>query len=179
MDHEIEGHAGGVVRRMPAPIDGEYYSLRRLSAAWRISCNKPADLLLYRGMETPRARGETPSIVTHMKSKLSLALLGLRISTILYYLIMLGCVVWSFVPPVDPEFNHAIFAWVLFLFLIPFVVFLEILILHLKRRKYWAWIAGLVVAALYAPSLFLPLGIMMFVGLLSRETIEDFEIHKK
>lgn len=113
------------------------------------------------------------------KCKLGLALLGLRISTILYYLMMLGCLVWASVPSDDREFDHTLLAWVLFICLVPFVVFLEILIFHLKRRKYWAWVAGLVVAALYAPSLFLPLGVMIFVGLLSCGTREEFETHGK
>lgn len=114
-----------------------------------------------------------------MNSKLRLALLGLRISTILYYLIMLGCLVWAFMSPIGDESDHTILAWVLFFFLVPLMIFLEVLIIQLKKRRYWSWIAGLVVAALYAPSLFMPLGIMIFVGLLSKEVRDEFEIHEK
>jgi len=113
-----------------------------------------------------------------MKSKVNLAILGLRISTVLYYLMMAGCLIWAFVPARSPEDGHTFFAWFLFLFLLPFVVFLEVVIVHLKRRKFWAWVAGLIIGALYAPSLFLPFGIMILVGLLAEGSRSEFGMQR-
>ena len=114
-----------------------------------------------------------------MKSKVSLAILGLRISTIIYYLIMAGCVIWAFISGEHSEEEDTLFSWFLFIALIPFVVFLEILIVFLRKRKFWAWIAGLIIGALYAPSLFLPLGIMILVGLLAEGSRNEFGMQKK
>ena len=114
-----------------------------------------------------------------MKSKVSLAILGLRISTIIYYLIMAGCVIWAFTSGEHSEDDDTFLSWFLFIALIPFVVFLEILIVFLRRRKFWAWIAGLIIGALYAPSLFLPLGIMILVGLLAEGSRNEFGMQKK
>ena len=106
-----------------------------------------------------------------MSSKLNLAILGLRISAILYYVIILACLI-STIYLSGAKLVLPIFVA---LFTLPFVVFLELLMLHLRRRRYWAWIAGLVVGGLYVPSLFLPLGVMIFVGLLSDSTRKEFE----
>ena len=114
-----------------------------------------------------------------MKSRVPLAILGLRISTIIYYLIMAGCLVWALLPCESPEKDHSFLAWFLFIFLIPFVVFLEILIGSLRRRRFWAWIAGLIIGALYAPSLFLPLAVMILVGLLSEGARNEFGLQRK
>jgi hypothetical protein len=113
-----------------------------------------------------------------MKSKVPLAILGLRISVIIYYLIMAGCLVLALLPSGSAEKSDSFIAWFLFIFLIPFVVFLEILINFLRKRRFWAWIAGLVVGALYAPSLFLPLGVMILVGLLSEGSRKEFGLQK-
>lgn len=106
-----------------------------------------------------------------MKQKIGLAILGLRISAIIYYLIIVGCIVggcWLF-----SDSNGEIYpvgCWCLAIFTLPFVIFVEIVILNLKRRRFWAWVAGIVIGGLYVLSLFLPLGVLILVGLLVEES---------
>ncbi len=114
-----------------------------------------------------------------MKSRVSLAVLGLRISAIIYYLLMVGCLVLALVSSESPENKDSFFGWFLFIFLIPFVVFLEFVIHFLQKRRFWAWVAGLILGALYAPSLFLPLGVMILVGLLAEGSRNEFGLQKK
>ena len=106
------------------------------------------------------------------------ALWSLRISTVLYYLIIIACLAAAFFLPPDPEFFSSAFLILLAIFTLPFVIFLELLIAHLKRRKFWAWVAGIVVGGLYAPSLFLPLGVFILIGLLSEKSREEFMTRK-
>jgi hypothetical protein len=106
-----------------------------------------------------------------MNSKVNLAILGIRISTVIYYLIILGCLAsLFFLSGFD-----LIMPIVLIVFTLPFAIFLEVLIIHLRKRSYWAWIAGLVVGVLYIPSLFLPFGAMIFFGLLPETSRKEFE----
>ncbi len=114
-----------------------------------------------------------------MKNRVRLALLGLRISTVIYYFIMAGCLVWALLPSESTGKKDASFAWFLFIFLIPFIIFLEVLIASLRKRRFWAWVGGLIVGALYTPSLFLPLGVMILVGLLSGGSIQEFGLRKR
>lgn len=57
-------------------------------------------------------------------------------------------------------------------------IFVEIVISQLKKGKRWAWIAGLIIAALYVTSLFLPLGVIGLVGLLNARTMSAFHAKK-
>lgn len=114
-----------------------------------------------------------------MKSRVNLAVVAIRISTILYYLLIVGCIVFALFLPPEEEFAARIMPWIVAALIIPFVIFLEILIVHLKRRKYWAWIGGLIIGAMYAPSLFLPLGIMILIGLLSADSRAEFGVDTK
>jgi hypothetical protein len=105
-----------------------------------------------------------------------MAIIAIRISTVIYYLLFIGFIIAGFlIPPEAEEFNRYM-AWFISIFTLPFIIFLEVLIIHLKRRRYWAWIGGLIVGAMYAPSLFLPLGIMILIGLLSEQGRLEFGI---
>lgn len=114
-----------------------------------------------------------------MKSKVHLAILALRISTVIYALLALVFVLLTFVLPTDTDGWSPFMGYFMAAILVPFIVFLEILIAALRQRRFWAWIAGLIVATLYAPSLFLPLGIMIFIGLLSNESRSEFGVGNK
>ena len=46
----------------------------------------------------------------------------------------------------------------------------EVLVSRLKTARKWAWFVGLLLAILYAVSLFLPLGVFGLIGLLSERT---------
>lgn len=46
----------------------------------------------------------------------------------------------------------------------------------LKRRKFWAWVAGLCIFGVYVPSLFLPLGALGLWGLLDTGARKEFGV---
>jgi len=46
----------------------------------------------------------------------------------------------------------------------------------LRRRKFWAWIAGLCIFAIYLPTLFLPLGAIGLWGLLDTGSRREFGV---
>ncbi len=101
-----------------------------------------------------------------MNDRTHWALWSLRISTIIYYLIFIACVVGAMLLPDNDDFPPLLLI-IMAVFTLPFVVFLEFVIAHLKQNRFWAWVAGVAVGGLYAPSLFLPLGVFILVGLLS------------
>lgn len=112
-----------------------------------------------------------------MGSQTRLATLAIRISLVIYYLILAGCILMAVMFRGDPEVP-AVLLWMPAGVLLPFIVFLECLLRALRKRKFWAWVAGLIVGALYAPSLFLPMGVMILVGLLKRESMLEFGLGK-
>ena len=105
-----------------------------------------------------------------MNNKLSWALISLRISAILYYLMIVGFVMFA----ASLDLAEAWPRYFIAAFIVAFVVFLEFVIAHLKKGKFWAWVAGIAIGGLYTPSLFLPLGIFILIGLLSDESRRDF-----
>jgi hypothetical protein len=113
-----------------------------------------------------------------MKSRVGLAIMGLRISAILYYLIIVGCVAGAFLLPSDSEEFSPLVLWLLAGFTLPFVIFIEVVIAHIKRRRFWSWVAGIALGGLYTPSLFLPLGVMILVGLLAEGAKNEFETNR-
>ncbi|MBU1119185.1 hypothetical protein KKH43_04865 [Patescibacteria group bacterium] len=54
-------------------------------------------------------------------------------------------------------------------------IFLEFVISALKKQKYWAWIAGIVISIIFIPSAFIILGIVALIGLLDENTRKAFE----
>ena len=53
-------------------------------------------------------------------------------------------------------------------------IFVEIIINGLKRKKFWAWVAGTIVCSLYIPSAFIVFGIIGLVGLLNKKVRCEF-----
>lgn len=112
-----------------------------------------------------------------MKHKIHYATICLHISAVLY--LLLGSLM-------IPLFGLLVFeemgalGWIFgafsFLFCLALVVGIEIVVYGLGRRKYWAWIAGLCIFATYAPSLFLPLGVLGLWGLLDKGSMAEFGI---
>lgn len=49
------------------------------------------------------------------------------------------------------------------------ILFIELVVSHLKKGKFWAWIAAICLAGLYIPSAYFPLGIFMIIGLVDEE----------
>ncbi len=111
-----------------------------------------------------------------MKKRIDLAILGIRISSVIYSLMAVGCIAGWFMLPQDAETVISLGLVLLAVFISALVIFLEIVIVNLKRRRFWAWVAGIIIGGLYAPSLFLPLGVMILVGLLSEDSRMTFGV---
>ncbi len=110
-----------------------------------------------------------------MKTRLSLAIIGLRISNLLYAAMLILILLQAFS---IFNFIDGLNLWaLLFLMIVTLglVVFIEIVIACLRRHKYWAWVAGLIIGAIYLPSLYLPFGVLILIGLLSGSTRLEFE----
>lgn len=108
-----------------------------------------------------------------MPAKLKQFIIPLRISSVIYALI--GIIVAAVVLFVPSESNSERIVMIVFggtMFLVSFgiIVFNEIVIAHLKKGKFWAWIAGICISGLYIPSIFLLLGIFMLRALIDNET---------
>lgn len=56
---------------------------------------------------------------------------------------------------------------------------MEVIAAGLRRRRYWAWVLGVVVFGVYAASLFMPLGIVGLFALFDDETKAIFEQNRK
>lgn len=52
--------------------------------------------------------------------------------------------------------------------------FIEIVVRGLKRHKYWAWIASIIIFGIYIPSIFIVLGIIGLIGILKQDTKKIF-----
>lgn len=103
------------------------------------------------------------------KDRVGLAIAALQISAFIYILVgtaflaaALGGV--GTFPPFAGFF--------MFFFCLALAAALEFVISGLKRRKYWAWLTGLIILGIYIPSLFLPLGIVGLIGLLDQGSVE-------
>lgn len=53
---------------------------------------------------------------------------------------------------------------------------IEVVAHGIRRRKFWAWVAGLCIFGLYLPSLFLPLGALGLWGLLDAGSRAEFGV---
>ena len=98
-----------------------------------------------------------------MNPKLKKTTICLHISAIIYFL--LATIIIGVTP------TGLIF---LAVFCIAMGVFVEIVINRLKQRKYWAWIAAIIICATYVPSIFIALGIIGLVGLFDESVRKDF-----
>ncbi|EKE00569.1 MAG: hypothetical protein ACD_21C00326G0001 [uncultured bacterium] len=129
-----------------------------------------------------------------MNSSLRLAIISLRISAIIYWLLGLSCLLLplffvaayffaNFMPddlsdmePLDALVIITLYCWFIALFAIGPAVFIEFVIRDLKRTKYWAWVAGIIVSGIYLPSGFIIFGVLGLVGLLNQEVSQQFNI---
>jgi hypothetical protein len=59
------------------------------------------------------------------------------------------------------------------------VIGIELVVVGLRRRRFWAWIAGLCVFSMYLPSVFLPLGFLGLWGLLDEGSRTEFRVGGK
>ena len=108
-----------------------------------------------------------------MTHRINTAIVCLHISAVIYAL--LGGVMFSVFRMYDlndvPWLSTATLALCLLL-----AAGIEVVVWGLKRRKFWAWIAGICLFGLYLPSLFLPLGWLGLWGLLDAGSRSEFGI---
>ncbi|MSU74889.1 MAG: hypothetical protein EXS55_00005, partial [Candidatus Magasanikbacteria bacterium] len=88
-----------------------------------------------------------------INKKFARAIIVLQISSIVYFIIGL-LIFYSFIS------NKAHSARVLLLSLLVFGfgLFIEFIIKDLKKQKFWAWVAAIIIASLYLPSIFIIFG---------------------
>lgn len=114
-----------------------------------------------------------------MTDKIRLAYLAFHISAAIYVLLALAAVGGLvFISTLNLNAFDQLLIQAMIgcfaLFCIAIAVFVEIVVSALKRNRFWAWVAGLVISGLYVPSLFLPLGVMGLVGLLDENVRTRF-----
>jgi fumarate reductase subunit D len=123
-----------------------------------------------------------------MKHRISMAIVCLHISALLYFmvgvltLLLFGFGVW----PPDPEpgprevppFVERLVGGLCILVLcLALIAGIEVVVYGLHQRKFWAWIAGLCIFGMYAPSLFFPLGALGLWGLLDSGSRAEFGLN--
>lgn len=104
------------------------------------------------------------------KNKIILTTVSLNLSAMIYAAV--GLVMFILAASHDNE--------VLGTFFLLFCLFLAVGILFvvrgIKKRKYWAWIAGICICGLYIPSAYFPLGALGLWGLLDAGSREEFGV---
>ena len=106
--------------------------------------------------------------------KIGLATICLHISAALY--VMVGLVLFPLFLSDDETSLGFPFAVVMLLLCLALASGIEFVIYGLRRRKFWAWVAGLCIFGLYVPSLFLPLGALGLWGLLDSGSRAEFGV---
>ncbi len=101
--------------------------------------------------------------------RLALAMVSLHVSTALYVVLGAGMVVlFAFVfPAAEPDAVLPIaYVAVLGGGCLLMAAGTQMVAWGLRRRRFWGWVAGIILFGLYVPSLFLPLGVLGLWGLL-------------
>lgn len=107
-----------------------------------------------------------------MQHRIGLATTCLHISAVLYLIV--GVLMFPLFMADDESGLGMVFAIVLFALCLALITGIEVVAYGLRRRKFWAWVAGLCIFGLYTPSLFLPLGALGLWGLLDRGSRAEF-----
>jgi len=136
-------------------------------------------------------------MVEPMRDKISFATASLHISAFLYLLVGLGMfVLFALWLPYEqattdvprrqqlatggqPDYFALGMGVFMLLFCVALIVGIEVVAWGIQRRKFWAWIAGLCIFAMYVPSLFLPLGAFGLWGLLDEGSRAEFGIGRQ
>lgn len=105
--------------------------------------------------------------------RIGLAVACLHISAVLYLAVGVG-MFFLFSAVDDPNGMNTPIAVFMLAFCLGLIVGIEVV--GLRRRKFWAWVAGLCVFGMYATSLFLPLGALGLWGLLDEGSRAEFGV---
>jgi hypothetical protein len=109
-----------------------------------------------------------------MRHKIGLATVCLHISAVLYLIVAL--LMFPLFTAVDDTGWGLLFAIGMFILCLGLIAGIEFVVYGLHRRKFWAWVAGLCIFGLYAPSLFFPLGALGLWGLLDSGSRAEFGV---
>jgi hypothetical protein len=108
-----------------------------------------------------------------MKDRTALAIVCLHISAVAYVLFGIFLLLLPRLVETSESYGSG-FAVFFLLFCLALAAGIEILVIGLKRRRFWAWIIGIIVSGMYVPSLFLPLGTLGLWGLLAAGSRKSF-----
>lgn len=104
-----------------------------------------------------------------MKTRLSWTILCLHISAVLYLVMAFFFpILLSLIQP--DEARGRIIGLVLLVVALLMAIGIEVIAAGLKRHRFWAWVAAVIVCGLYIPSFFIILGVFGLWGLLDRGT---------
>jgi hypothetical protein len=108
-----------------------------------------------------------------MKHRIGMAIVCLHISALLYVVIGGSTLLFGMAAP--PGATWEVRLWIgMFAVCLVLAVGIEYVVVGLKQRKYWAWIAGMCIFAIYIPSAFLPLGAFGLWALLDSGSQNEF-----
>jgi ABC-type molybdate transport system permease subunit len=111
-----------------------------------------------------------------MTHKIKFATVVLRISTAIYVLLGLFLFALSFSAGTQNKSSVVIMDIALGLFVLGLAVGVEFVRRGIINRKFWAWVAGLCIFGVYTPSIFFPLGLLGFWGLLAKGSRAEFGV---
>src|SRR5690242_17836084 len=110
-----------------------------------------------------------------MKDRTTLTIVCFHISAVLYVLFGVFLLLLPRLVDTSESYSSGLAVFLL-LFCLALAVGVEFLAAGLRRRRFWAWIAGIVVSGIYVPSLFLPLGALGLWGLLATGSRKAFGV---
>jgi hypothetical protein len=107
-----------------------------------------------------------------LRHRIGMAIACLHISAVLY--LVVGLAMFPLLAGEDDSATAMASAW--FLLCLMMTVGVEFTVYGLKRRRFWGWVAGICIFAMYLPSLFLPLGALGLWGLLDEGSRRQFGV---
>lgn len=97
-----------------------------------------------------------------MPKRLGMTIVCLHISAVLY--VAIGILMYMLLQ------EQVLLAVLFAVFSIALAVGVEVVVSGLKNKRFWAWVAGIIICGTYVPSLFMILGALGLWGLLDSET---------
>jgi len=141
---------------------------------WSLIVREAASEEAVAHTQTTPLASPRPTNQVRMPHRIGVAIGCLHISAVLYLLI--GMLMFLLLVAVDESGGGTPVAMLLLLFCLAMAVGIELVVSGLRRRKFWAWVAGIILFGLYVPSLFLPLGAFGLWGLLDEGSRARFRI---
>ena len=109
-----------------------------------------------------------------MRHRISLAINCLHVSAAIYMFVGFGFLIYVLL--LEGGADLFVFGALMFVLNLLLVAGIEFVVKGLRRRRFWAWVAGLCIFGVYTCSIFLPLGVLGLWGLLDRGSRSEFGI---